>query len=310
MRNDDLIRPFQLDGAGVRGRLVRLGPAVDEIIRRHGYPEGVSNLVGEAVALSALLAGALKFEGVFSVQAKGDGPVRTLLADFASPGRLRGYAQFDRSKVEGALAAKPTGAASVPRLLGGGYIAFTVDQGEDTERYQGIVALEGATLADCAHQYFRESEQIRTAIRLAAAPIDDGRGGAIWRAGGLMIQRLPEGDPALLARGYETDREAGEDDWRRAVMLLATAKDEELLDPELDPDGLLWRLYHEETVRVFDQVALNFGCRCSEARAERVLSSLSQEALADLAVDGRFVVTCEFCSSAYDFPAERFLKPS
>jgi molecular chaperone Hsp33 len=310
MRNDDLIRPFQLDGAGVRGRLVRLGPAVDEIIRRHGYPEGVSNLVGEAVALSALLAGALKFEGVFSVQAKGDGPVRALVADFASPGKLRGYAQFDRSAVQGALAAKPEGAASVPRLLGGGYIAFTVDQGDDTDRYQGIVALEGATLADCAHQYFRESEQIRTAIRLAAAPVDDGRGVAAWRAGGLMIQRLPEGDPALLARGYEADREAGEDDWRRAVTLLATAKDEELLDPALDPDGLLWRLYHEETVRVFDRVALDFGCRCSEARAERVLSSLSQDALADLAVDGRFVVTCEFCSSSYAFPAGRFLKPS
>lgn len=310
MRNDDLIRPFQLDAAGVRGRLVRLGPAVDEIIRRHGYPDGVSNLVGEAVALSALLAGALKFEGVFSVQAKGDGPVRALVADFASPGRLRGYAQFDRSAVQGALAAKPEGAASVPRLLGGGYIAFTVDQGEETERYQGIVALEGATLADCAHQYFRESEQIRTAIRLAAAPVDDGRGGQSWRAGGLMIQRLPEGDPALLARGYEADREAGEDDWRRAVMLLATARDDELLDPALEPDGLLWRLYHEETVRVFDEVALDFGCRCSESRAERVLASLSQEALADLAVDGRFVVTCEFCNSVYDFPAGRFLEPS
>lgn len=310
MRKDDLTRPFQLDRAGVRGRLVRLGPAVDDIIRRHGYPGGVSNLVGEAVALSALLAGALKFDGVFSVQAKGDGPVRALVADFASPGRLRGYAQFDRQAVDGMLASRPGLGASVPRLLGAGYIAFTVDQGDETDRYQGIVALEGATLAECAHQYFRESEQIRTAIRLAAAPVEDGRGGRVWRAGGLMIQRLPDGDPALLARGYEADPEAGEDDWRRAVTLLATARDEELLDPELDADRLLWRLYHEETVRVFDEVALSFGCRCSGERAERVLASLSQEALADLAVDGRFVVKCEFCSSEYAYPAARFLRAS
>jgi molecular chaperone Hsp33 len=310
MRSDDLIRPFQLDKAGVRGRLVRLGPAVDEIITRHGYPAGVSNLVGEAVALSALLAGALKFEGVFSVQAKGDGPVRALVADFASPGRLRGYAQFDRDTLEGVLASRPDLGASVPRLLGGGYIAFTVDQGEETDRYQGIVALEGATLADCAHQYFRESEQLRTAIRLAAAPVEDGQGGRSWRAGGLMIQRLPEGDPALLARGYEADPEAGEDDWRRAVTLLATARDEELLNPGLEADGLLWRLYHEESVRVFEEVALDFGCRCSSARAERVLASLQREALVDLAVDGRFVVKCEFCSSEYVYPAERFLKTS
>lgn len=309
MRKDDMIRPFQLDGVGVRGRLVRLGPAIDEIIRRHGYPDGVSNLVGEAVALSALLAGALKFDGVFSVQAKGDGPVRALVADFASPGKLRGYAQFDRTAVDDALAGKPDG-APVPRLLGAGYIAFTVDQGEDTDRYQGIVALEGATLADCAHQYFRESEQIRTAIRLAAGPVEDGRGGTAWRAGGLMIQRLPEGAPELLARGHEADPEAGEDDWRRAVTLLASTRDEELLDPALGPDDLLWRLYNQEAVRVFDEVALDFGCRCSESRAERVLASLSQEALADLAVDGRFVVKCEFCSSAYEFEADRFLKQS
>jgi len=308
MREDDLIRPFQLDRAGVRGRLVRLGPAVDEIVRRHGYPSGVANLVAEAVALSALLAGALKFDGVFSVQAKGAGPVRALVADFASPGRLRAYAQFDRPALDGVLAARPAVGASVPRLLGAGYIAFTVDQGEETDRYQGIVALEGATLSECAHQYFRESEQIRTAIRLAAAPVADGRGGAAWRAGGLMIQRLPEGDPAMLARGYEADADAGEDDWRRAVMLLATAKDEELLAPGLDADGLLWRLYHEEAVRVFEPVALGFGCRCSGARAERVLGSLSQEALADLVVDGRFVVKCEFCSSEYAYPAGQFLK--
>lgn len=304
---DDLIRPFQVERAGVRGRLTRLGPSLDRILQRHDYPKPVATLLGEALALATLLAGALKFDGVFSVQAKGDGAVRLLVADFASPGTIRGYAQFDPEALELAAEAADPASAPVPRLMGSGYLAFTVDQGEDAERYQGIVPLEGATLGECAHKYFRDSEQIETAIRLAAAEVDDGAGGTAWRAGGLMVQRLPEGDPALLARGVEIDREAWEENWRRAVMLMASARDDELTDAALSSDVLLYRLYHEEGVRVFRDVALEFGCRCSRARAEWVLESLSKEAIADLEVDGRLVVDCEFCSARYDFEAADFL---
>jgi molecular chaperone Hsp33 len=308
MLQDDLIRPFQVERAGVRGRLARLGPSLDRILQQHDYPKPVAALLGEAIALATLLAAALKFEGVFSLQAKGDGAVRLLVADVATPGTIRGYAQFDAASLE-RLAGEPGGSERpLPRLMGGGYLAFTVDQGEDTERYQGIVPLEGATLGECAHKYFRDSEQIDAAIRLAAAQVDDGAGGTSWRAGGLMVQRLPEGDPAMLARGVEYDREAWEENWRRAVILLASARPEELVDAELTPDALLYRLYHEEGIRVFRDQGLAFGCRCSAERAEWVLRSLSEEAIRDLSLDGRLIVDCEFCSARYDFAAAQFIK--
>ena len=305
---DDLIRPFQLERAGVRGRLVRLGPTADEIITRHDYPAPVSELLGEALALAAVLAGALKFDGVFTLQTKGDGPVHMMVADVASPGRLRGYAQFDSTAVAALEQQDSKIGASVTRLLGAGHIAFSVDQGDDSERHQGIVALEGASLADCAHKYFRDSEQIQSAIQLAAGPIASADGETCWRAGAIMVQRLPEGDPALLARGGEAIRdEVAEDDWRRAVAMLASTRVQELLASNLGTDDLLYRLFHEDGVRVFSEVPLEFGCRCSEQRARNVLSSLPKEELSELIVDGRFEVVCEFCNSQYDLPASLFL---
>jgi molecular chaperone Hsp33 len=302
---DDLIRPFQIEGVGVRGRLVRLGPALDQILRRHDYPDLVANLLGEAVALSCVLAGALKFDGIFTLQTKGDGPISTLVADFKSPGALRGYAQFDADAVANIDTAT---APSIPRLQGAGHIAFTVDQGADTERYQGIVALEGHSLADCAHNYFRESEQIETAIALACTKTaDDGP----WRGGAIMLQRLPEGDPSLLARGVEVERdEVSEDDWRRVVTMLASAKDSELTDPALPGDDLLYRLFHEDGVRIFEPTALQPGCRCSNGRVERILQQLPEAELPDLAVDNQLIVTCEFCNASYPFALEQFITAS
>ena len=298
---DDLIRPFQIEHVGVRGRLVRLGPALNEILNRHGYPDLVSQLLGEAVTLSCALAGALKFDGVFTLQTKGDGPISTLLADFKSPGNLRGYAQFDAKAVQN-IDADVT--PSIPRLLGAGYIAFTVDQGADTERYQGIVELEGFSLADCAHNYFRESEQIETAIVLASGRgADDGS----WRGGAIMLQRLPEGDPSLLARGVEVGRdEASEDNWRRVVTLLASTQASELIDPDLVGDDLLYRLFHENGVRIFEPTQLRPGCRCSMKRAERIFQQLPSAELQDLALEDQLIVTCEFCNASYTFPLEQF----
>ena len=298
---DDLIRPFQIEHVGVRGRLVRLGPALNEILNRHGYPDLVSQLLGEAVTLSCALAGALKFDGVFTLQTKGDGPISTLLADFKSPGNLRGYAQFDAKAVQN-IDADVT--PSIPRLLGAGYIAFTVDQGADTERYQGIVELEGFSLADCAHNYFRESEQIETAIVLAS-----GRGAndGSWRGGAIMLQRLPEGDPSILARGVEVGRdEASEDNWHRVVTLLASTQASELIDPDLVGDDLLYRLFHENGVRIFEPTQLRPGCRCSMKRAERILQQLPSAELQDLALEDQLIVTCEFCNASYTFPLEQF----
>ncbi len=298
---DDLIRPFQIEGMTVRGRLVRLGPTLHQILTRHDYPELVSELLGQAVALSSALAGALKYNGVFTLQTKGDGPLSTMVVDVKTPGDLRGYAQYDADAI---AAFQPNANPSIPRLLGAGHIAFTVDQGTRTERYQGIVALEGQSLADCAHNYFRESEQIETAIVLACGKaLTDGG----WRGGAIMLQRLPEGDPAILARGVEIERGVvSEDDWRRVVTLLASARDSELMDPNLSGDELLFRLFHEDGVRIFEPTKLQPGCRCSKKRAERILAQLPKKELPDLAVDNELIVTCEFCDASYSFSIEQF----
>ena len=298
---DDLIRPFQIEGMTVRGRLVRLGPTLHQILTRHDYPELVSELLGQAVALSSALAGALKYNGVLTLQTKGDGPLSTMVVDVKTPGDLRGYAQYDADAI---AAFQPNANPSIPRLLGAGHIAFTVDQGTRTERYQGIVALEGQSLADCAHNYFRESEQIETAIVLACGKaLTDGG----WRGGAIMLQRLPEGDPAILARGVEIERGVvSEDDWRRVVTLLASTRDSELMDPNLSGDELLFRLFHEDGVRIFEPTKLQPGCRCSKKRAERILAQLPKKELPDLAVDNELIVTCEFCDASYSFSIEQF----
>ena len=298
---DDLIRPFQIEGMTVRGRLVRLGPTLHQILTRHDYPDLVSQLLGQAVALSSALAGALKYNGVFTLQTKGDGPLSIMVADVKTPGDLRGYAQFDADAI---AAFQPNANPSMPRLLGAGHIAFTVDQETHAERYQGIVALEGQSLADCAHNYFRESEQIETAIVLACGKaLGDGR----WRGGAIMLQRLPEGDPAILARGVEIERGVvSEDDWRRVVTLLASARDSELMDPNLSGDDLLFRLFHDDGVRIFEPTKLQPGCRCSKKRAEWILAQLPKKELPDLAVDNQLIVTCEFCDASYTFALEQF----
>jgi molecular chaperone Hsp33 len=294
---DDLVQPFQIESSALRGRLVRLGAAVETILSQHDYPEPVAVMLGEAITLASLLAGALKYEGVFTLQTKGDGPLHLLVADVTSAGALRGYAQFDRERLDRLVAEGGAAAlhGSVPKLLGAGYIAFTVDQGEHTERYQGIVELQGGRLTDCAHHYFRQSEQIQAGIKLAVGR-DPERG--TWRAGGLMLQRLPTESGRHFVDELEEDR------WRRAMVLMSSSTAGELLDPRLAPNDLLFRLFHEDGVRVYDAHDLAARCRCSRERIERVLRSLPVEDRADLAVDGAVRVTCEFCNAQHVFTPE------
>jgi molecular chaperone Hsp33 len=288
---DDLVRPFKIEPFHLRGRLVRLGPLLDRVIGQHNYPPAVGALLGEAIALAVALSSTLKYDGVFTLQTKGDGPIRLLVADVTTRGAVRGYAQFDAEKLAEAMA---TGAASVPRLLGAGYLAFTVDQGEDTERYQGIVALEGATLAECIHHYFRQSEQIAAGIKVA---VNRGADGA-WRAGSLLIQKLPDDERAELLG----TREELEDGWRRALILMGSTTSEELTDRELLPEDLIFRLFHEDGVRVFRTHGVRAECRCSRERIDSVLRSLPLEERQGLGeADGSVTVTCEFCSTSYRF---------
>jgi len=297
---DDMVLPFQIDAHALRGRLVRLGGTIDAILNRHDYPEPVAMLLGEALVLAAALAATLKYDGVFTLQTKGDGPVSMMVADVTTEGALRGYAQVDRAKLGTALASATRGAPEagldgpVPRLLGAGYLAFTVDQGPETERYQGIVELTGATLADCIHHYFRQSEQFQAAINLAVGRVaDDDAGAQRWRAGALMIQRLP--DP----RGAEAEER--EEAWRSAMALMASGTRRELLDPALLPDRLLYRLFHEDGVRVYRSRELSDSCRCSRQRVTGMLRGLPMSELEDLKIDGELVVTCEFCNRRYGF---------
>ena len=292
---DDIVQPFRLDPFALRGRLVRLGPTVDRILAQHDYPEPVATLLGEAITLAVLLAGALKYDGVFTLQTKGNGPVRLLVADVKTDGAVRGYAQYDAKRL-GEIA--PDGAAgdnpSVPDLLGAGYIAFTVDQGEDSERYQGIVEIMGTTLAECAQHYFRQSEQLQAGLKLAVART--GEEGA-WRAGGLMLQRVPpEGGHAPIADDVE-------DAWRRVMVLMSSATAAELVAPDLPPRRLLWRLFHEEEVRVFRTHPLEARCRCSRERIAAILRAFPADELDAMQQDPVTTVTCEFCNTRYEFAA-------
>ena len=294
---DDLVQPFEIQPFRLRGRLVRLGPMLDTIVKRHDYPAPVATLLGEAIALAVALASALKYDGVFTLQTKGDGAIRLLVADVTSAGAVRGYAQYDAAKLAEAMAGSSAGPGSVPRLMGAGYLAFTVDQGEDTERYQGIVALEGATLADCIHHYFRQSEQIATGIKVAVAQGEDGA----WRGGCLMVQRLPAEERAEMV----ATREEIEDGWRRALILMGSSTSAELTDAALSPEALLYRLFHEDGVRVFRVHGVRAECRCSRERIERVLRSLPSDDRQGLGeADGSVTVTCQFCNEAYRFEAD------
>lgn len=297
---DDLVLPFRAEASGVMGRLVRLGDVANTVLSRHDYPDAVSRVLGEALALASLLGAALKFDSKFTLQTKSDGPLGFLVVDYESPGRLRGYASFDRERVGGATAGT---------LLGHGHLAMTIDPGTDMDRYQGIVALDGGTLSEAAHTYFRQSEQLPTFLRLAvarhyAAGSDEGPAGWRWRAGGLLIQHLTE-EGGATAPAVDRIRGDGtgwdlDDDWERTRMLASTVEDHELLDPLLTPERLLYRLFHEEGVRAFATRPLAVHCTCSRDRLGELLKRFTAAELADMVeADGTIRATCEFCNTAY-----------
>ncbi|MCK9992461.1 MAG: molecular chaperone Hsp33 [Alphaproteobacteria bacterium] len=302
---DDHALPFAIEGADVRGRIIRLGPVVDLVLRRHDYPDAVSRLLGEALTLVILLGNSLKFSGTLSLQTKGNGPIPMLIADYlagegTAQGRVRGYAVYDKQ------ADFDQYENDFSRLTGSGYFALTVDPGAGAERYQGIVSLEGGCLAECAERYFLTSEQIPTSIRLTVgksyqrtperlAPSEsEGK----WRSGGLLIQHLPK--DLRQARAPEDPVDEHED-WRRCRILMQSATDAELLDPALSNEGLLYRLFHEDGVRVFPGQPVEFGCRCSRERLAGVLLQYSRPVLEELLQDGHISGSCEFCNQTYRF---------
>jgi molecular chaperone Hsp33 len=301
---DDAVLPYEVDALDVRGRLVRLGPALDEILTKHDYPAPVGKLLGEAIVLTTLLGTALKFDGRFILQAQTDGPVSFLVVDYMAPDRLRAYARFDAARLG---EARDSGA-----LLGRGHLAMTIDQGPDMSRYQGLVALDGGSLEDAAHEYFLRSEQIPTRVRLAVGEewrSSDG-GKHRWRAGGMLMQFLPKAPerarqadlhPGDAPDGVEVHSVAEDDAWVEARSLIETVEDVELIDPELSGERLLFRLFHERGVRVFNPQVLKAQCSCSRNAVAAMLKSFSPDDRAAMVKDDKVVVTCEFCSSVYDF---------
>ena len=304
----DLVIPFAVKPLGVRGRIVRLGAVIDDILSRHDYPEPVSALLAESIALTAMLGTALKFDGKFIVQTKTDGPVNMLVADFASPGGVRGCAKYSTEKL-GALT-KP----DEKQLLGEGYLAMTVDQGADMERYQGIVPLGASTLADAAHTYFQQSEQIPTRLRVAAGPLmARGEKNIHWRAGAILVQHLPAEGGSSPLPAISGDAPAGaeavileDDNWVKARLLLDTVEDHELLDPTLTAEEILYRLYHEDGVTVYPAIAITRHCTCSRAAVSAMLENFSVTDRTDMVKDGTIEVVCEFCSTPYQFALTDF----
>ena len=309
---DDTVLPFEVASLDLRGRVVRFGPALDSILRAHDYPAPVTKLLGEAVVLTVLLGSTLKFEGRFILQTQTDGPVRMLVVDFTTPGKVRACARFDKAAVAAAIAAgKDEGGA----LLGHGHLAMTIDQGPDMSRYQGLVALEGKDLEHAAHEYFLRSEQIPTRVRLAVGEeLSAGANGAQhrWRAGGILLQFLPK----AAERARQPDLDPGdapggtrppphvvpEDDaWVEGRSLVATVEDVELIDPAVSAERLVYRLFHERGVRVYRSRPLSAQCSCSRDGVANMLRSFSQDDRDHMVENGVITVTCEFCNSTYVF---------
>jgi molecular chaperone Hsp33 len=293
----DQIQPFMIDAGAIRGRLVRLGPALDSILSGHGYPGPVAERLAETLALAAALAGSLKFDGIFTLQLQSEGALPLVVADITSAGHLRGYARYDEEKLAAAIAAE---GSIVQRFFTKGYLAFTVDQGPDTDRYQGIVELTGDTLADCAHEYFRQSEQLDTGFRLAVRAADQSRGesaGHGWQAAVIMIQRMPTGPQSPILTADEA-----EEAWRRAEIMMDSAKESELFDADLTADRLIYRLYHADGLHLYDNRSLEARCRCSAERVEGTLKSFPREQVEEMKDEnGVVAVVCEFCKTGYHF---------
>ena len=286
------ILPFHLDERPVRGRLVRLGPLADALLRRHGYRPEVAKIAGEAMALAAGLAAALKFEGSFSLQAKGDGPLSMLLADCTNAGALRGYAKLNEERFAG------LDTPSTAALLGKGYLAFTCDQGPDMDRYQGIVAIEGETLTEMTGEYFRNSEQLDTYLKLACEETPAG-----WRASALVLERVAGAGGLDQQMDLDEQQEA----WQTATILARTISTQELLDDTLSGEQVLHRLFHAEGLRLDRPRPLSYGCRCSRDRLLNVLGGFSTDDLDHMADGGTITMTCEFCN--FDFRFDRATLP-
>lgn len=308
----DAVIPFQVNPLDVRGRSVQLGPMLDSILERHDYPEPVARLLAETITLTVLLGTALKFDGKFILQTQTDGPVSMIVTDFTTPDSIRAYARYDEEALE------QIGEPDTATLLGRGSLAMTIDQGEYMQRYQGVVQLDGTSLEDVARQYFRQSEQIPTEIRLAVGEVLTRREGQApkhaWTAGGILVQFLPDTEERMRQRDlhggdgdHENKDQIEEDDaWAETKFLMKTIGDIELTDIAVEPEKLLYRLFNEHGVRVYESTKVRDNCSCSKQKVTDMLAGLSSEERRNSEEEGEIHVKCEFCSQSYNFDPASF----
>jgi molecular chaperone Hsp33 len=283
--------PFMIESSGIRGRFIRLNAELHRILSGHRYPACVSQLLGELLVLVSMLGSMLKLEGMLSIQIQSDGAVNFLSADCTSEGHLRSYAKIKDRKAISSLKVKERKYHNISKLLGKGYVVITIES-KNEKPYQAIVPLEGSSLSHCITDYFRQSDQLDAAIEVAAY-----KSGKVWHAGGIVLQRIPSegGKPAR--------KKATSDDlaWESACTLLKSVTDKELVNQKLPPNTLLFRLFHEDGVRVFDPQKLKAQCRCSRDKIVRILHTLSAEERTDMTINGLITVTCHFCNKTEIF---------
>lgn len=308
---DDAVVPFAIESLDARGRAIQMGPAFNAIIARHDYPAPVARLLGEMIVLTALLGSAMKFDGQLIIQTQTSGPVSLLVVDFKVPGDIRAHARFDDDALAKAM---EIGETAPEQLLGKGVLAMTMDQGQFMKRYQGMVPLEGESLEEIAHAYFMQSEQIPTRVRLGVAQLvshESGETVSVWRAGGVLVQFLPESEERIKHKdlsggdGDQGQRMVEEDNaWVEAQSLFATIKDDELIDPVISCETLLFRLFHEQGLRLFPHQMIFDKCSCSGEKIWSVLRNMSKAELDDVITDGKIEAKCEFCGTDYSIGSD------
>lgn len=289
----DFVANFQINERPVRGRAVRMGEAsLSPILHRHTYPDHLARILGEAVTLAAIVGASLKFDGRLLVQAEGDGPVSMLVGEYSSDGGVRGYARYDKERWAHLEKVNKGDAPHMPQLFGpnGRLALIIIQENQRAQPYQGIVPLQRGTLAECAEDYFAQSEQIPTRIKLSMAELSQKDQDPVWVSGGMMVQKIAGDD----ARG-DTD-----DAWREAEALFGTLSDAELVDPDLPMTDLLFRMFHEQGVRLEENIVLKDQCTCNQDRLVTTLEGMPDDSLREMVEpDGTLNINCQFCARHY-----------
>ena len=301
-QNFDTCVSFFIDNGAYQGRLIHMSSVLDTIIGKHCYPRPVAAVVAESTVLAAMLASTLKYEGLFTLQTQSNGAVSMVVVDVTSEGKIRACASFDEEHLKQNQELRKTSGEieAAPHLMGKGHLAFTVDQGPNTELYQGIVDLQGKNLTECALRYFKQSEQIDTDLKLfLQAP--EGESGS-WLAAGIMLQKMP------LKGGNESSPEEMEEAWNEAKVFMESLTQDEVFDAELTSEQLLHRLFHANNLSISKCKNYSFGCRCSREKLLQTLSTFSEDDINAMLENNKVTATCHFCSEKYVFDKGELIK--